>query len=69
MPNPAAATQQLKLLWLSCGNQDGLIRINQGVHTYLKEKSVPHIWHVDGNAHNTPEWKSNLYLFSQHIFK
>ena len=46
------AARQLKLLWLSCGNKDGLIRISQGVHAYLKEKQVPHIWHVDGNAHD-----------------
>ena len=69
VPDPAAVTQKLKLLWLSCGNQDGLIRISQGVHAYLKQKNVPHIWNVDGNAHNTPEWKNNLYWFSQQLFK
>ena len=69
VPDAAAATAQLKLLWLSCGNKDGLIRINQGVHAYLKGKNVPHIWHVDGNAHDTPEWKQALYHFSQRIFK
>jgi enterochelin esterase-like enzyme len=68
VPDPAAATQQLKLLWLSCGNHDGLIRISQGVHAYLKTNQVPHVWNVDGNAHNTPEWKNNLYWFSQQIF-
>ena len=68
-PDPAAATRQLKLLWLSCGNRDGLIRISQGVHAYLKEKNVPHVWHVDGNAHDATHWKNNLYLFSQRIFK
>lgn len=68
LPDSALALQKLKLLWLSCGNQDGLIRISQSVHTCLKEKNVPHIWHVDGNAHNPPEWKNNLYLFSQRIF-
>ena len=52
MPDPAAAKEKLKLLWLSCGNKDGLIRISQGVHAYLKEKDVPHVWHVDGNAHD-----------------
>ena len=69
MPDPAAATQKLKLLWLSCGNKDGLISISQGVHAYLKEENVPHIWHVDGNAHDTPEWRNNLYLFSQRVFR
>ena len=69
MPDPAAAKEQLKLLWLSCGNKDGLIRIGQGVHAYLKEKNVPHIWHVDGNGHDPTHWRNNLWLFSQRIFK
>lgn len=69
VPDLAAAKEKLKLLWLACGNRDGLIRISQGVHNYLKEKGVPHVWHVDGNAHDTTEWDNNLYLFAQHIFK
>ena len=69
VPEPVAANQKLKLLWLACGKKDGLIRISQGVHGYLKEKGVRHIWHVDGNAHDTTEWANNLYLFSQHLFK
>jgi enterochelin esterase-like enzyme len=68
VPDPAAAKQELKLLWLSCGNKDGLIRVSQGVHKYLKEKGVPHVWHVDSNAHDPTEWANNLYLFVQHIF-
>jgi enterochelin esterase-like enzyme len=68
VPDPAVP-KKLKLLWLASGNKDGLIRIGQGVHKYLKEKGVPHVWHVDGNAHDTPEWENNLYLFSQRIFK
>jgi enterochelin esterase-like enzyme len=67
--DPAAAKEKLKLLWLGCGNKDGLIRISQGVHNYLKEQGVPHVWHVDGNAHDTTEWDNNLYLFGQRIFK
>jgi len=69
VPDPDAAKGQLKLLWLGCGNKDGLIRISQGVHAYLKEKGVPHVWHVDGHAHDPTEWKNNLYLFVQRIFR
>ncbi len=69
VPDPAAATRQLKLLWLSCGNKDGLIRIGQGLHAYLKENGVPHVWHVDGNGHDPAHWRNNLWLFSQRIFK
>jgi enterochelin esterase-like enzyme len=69
LPDPAAAKEKLKLLWIACGNKDGLIRVSQAVHGYLKEKGVPHVWHVDGNAHDGTEWANNLYLFAQHIFK
>jgi enterochelin esterase-like enzyme len=69
VPDHAAARDKLKLLWLSCGNKDGLLRISQGVHTYLKEKNVPHVWNVDGHAHDPTHWKNNLYYFLQRIFQ
>jgi enterochelin esterase-like enzyme len=69
VPDPASAKKQLKLLWVACGKKDNLIRISQGVHAYLKDKDIPHVWHVDGNAHDPTEWKNNLYLFSQRIFR
>ena len=65
VPDPAAAREKLKLLWVSCGNKDGLLRISQGVHAYLKEKNVPHVWNVDGHAHDPTEWRNNLYYFLQ----
>ena len=69
VPDATAAKEKLKLLWLACGKRDGLIRISQGVHAYLKDKTVPHVWHVDGHAHDPTEWKNNLYLFSERIFR
>jgi enterochelin esterase-like enzyme len=69
LSDPAAAAGQLKLLYLSCGNKDGLIRISQGVHAYLKEKHVPHIWTVDENNHDPVHWKNNLWNFTQRIFR
>jgi enterochelin esterase-like enzyme len=69
VPDPEKATKQLKLLYVSCGNKDGLIRISQNVHGYLKEKNVPHIWHVDDHAHDFQHWKKGLYNFAQSIFK
>ncbi len=38
-------------------------------NAYLKEKGVPHIWHVDGNAHDATHWRNSLWHFSQLIFK
>ena len=69
VPDADKATKQLRLLYVSCGNKDGLIRISQGVHAYLKEKNVPHIWHVDDHAHDFQHWKKALFNFSQLAFK
>jgi len=66
--DPEAAKAKIKLLMITSGNRDGLIRISQGVHAYLKEKQVPHIWHVDGNAHDATHWSNSLYHFAQRIF-
>jgi enterochelin esterase-like enzyme len=69
LPDPAKAATQLKLLWISCGDRDGLFYISQRTHTYLKEKTVPHIWHVDSGAHEFAVWRNDLYLFAQRIFQ
>lgn len=69
VPDPAAARKQLKLLYVSCGNKDGLINISQRVHRYLKEHDVPHIWNVDDCGHDGPTWASNFYHFSQRLFQ
>ena len=69
LPDLVVAKEQIKVLWLACGNKDGLIKVSQRVHQHLKEQGVPHVWHVDGNAHDDTEWANNLYLFVQHIFK
>lgn len=69
LPDPAKAKPQLKLLWVSCGNRDGLLGISQGLHAYLKEKEVPHVWHVDGNGHDPRHWRNALYWFGQQLFR
>lgn len=69
VPNPDQAKQQLKLLYISCGNRDGLIGNSLRVHHYLKEKDVPHVWHVDDHGHDFQHWRKGLYNFAQLIFK
>lgn len=69
VPDPAKATSMLKLLWISCGDKDGLIYISKRTHIYLKENHVPHIWQVDSGRHEFPVWKRDLYQFAQLIFR
>lgn len=70
IPDPATAKQQLKLLWISCGDKDGLITFSQRTHEYLTTNQVPHIYHVipDG-VHDFKVWKESLYLYSQLLFR
>ncbi|QDT15563.1 alpha/beta hydrolase [Alienimonas californiensis] len=69
VPNPAETAEKLELLWLSCGSKDGLMRISRGMHQYLKENDVPHVWHVDDNGHDAPHWRNTLYHFVQELFQ
>ena len=69
VPDPAAATKQLKLLMLTCGSKDGLMEISQTFHAYLKAQGVPHVWHVDGHAHDPAHWRSSLHGFVQRLFR
>jgi enterochelin esterase-like enzyme len=69
VPNAEDTTKKLKLLWISCGDQDGLITGGYNLHTSLTTMKVPHIWHVDTGGHDYPVWKNDLYLFSQRLFR
>ena len=67
--DPASAAKQLKLLWVSCGDRDGLMNISYNFHTFLGQKKVPHVWHVDKGGHEWPVWNNDLWLFVQLIFR
>jgi enterochelin esterase-like enzyme len=69
MPNPDEVKGKIKLLWISCGDKDGLMNITQRVHAYLKEKNVPHTYHIEPGEHNFDVWRNDLYWFAQQIFK
>jgi len=69
LPDPQKA-KDLELIWISCGDKDGLIRSSTRTSDYLKEHGIPHILRItpDGQ-HDFKEWKDNIYRFSQLIFK
>jgi len=66
--DPAAA-RRLELLWVSCGNEDGLFNISAGVHEYLAAHDIPHKWYIDAGAHTFPVWKNDLYHFASLLFR
>ncbi len=66
----AEAAKKLRLLYVACGDKDGLLRVSEGVHKMLDEKKIPHVYNViAGGQHNFKVWKSDLYHFAQRIFQ
>lgn len=69
IPKPAKTAKDLKFLMLTCGNKDGLINFSQGMHAFLKQNKIPHLWHVDDHGHDATHWGHSLYEFAQRIFR
>ena len=69
VPDAASPRRDLRLLYLSCGNQDGLISVSQAVHRGLVQRAVPHLWNVDDHGHDRESWAENLYRFAQLVFR
>lgn len=69
LPDPENAKEQLELLWVSCGVEDGLMNFSKRTHEYLMEHEVPHIFYVEPGGHDFEVWKNDLYMFSQLLFK
>ncbi|MBA4058767.1 MAG: esterase, partial [Marivirga sp.] len=69
VPDPEEAKAKLKLLWISCGDADGLIGFSRRTHDYLFSKHVPHVFYVEAGGHDFKVWKNDLYMFSQLLFK
>jgi enterochelin esterase-like enzyme len=67
--DPAAASKQIRLLWLSCGDEDRLLDASKAFHAALDDQKIPHVWHVDKGGHTWPVWKNDLYLLAQRLFR
>ena len=69
LPVPKEAKDRLKLLWISCGDQDGLLNISKRTHDYLLEHQVPHVYYLEPGGHDFNVWRNDLYNVSQLLFK
>lgn len=69
VPDPAEARNRLKLLWISCGDNDRLITFSKRTHDYLVQNNVSHIYYIEPGVHDFKVWKNGLYMFSQFLFK
>ena len=68
VPDPAEARKQLRLLWLSCGDKDGLMRISQSFHAFMDEKQVPAVFGTWIPASTRGRSGNNLYQLAQRLF-
>ncbi|MDC6387461.1 alpha/beta hydrolase-fold protein [Maribacter sp. PR1] len=68
LPNPEKA-KDLEVLWISCGDADGLMPFSKRTSDYLNKYDVPHIFYVEPGGHDFEVWKNDLYMFSQLLFK
>jgi len=69
VPHPEETQKKLKLLWISCGDKDGLITFSRRLHDYLFQYDIPHIYYIEPGVHDFKVWKNGLFMFSQLIFK
>ena len=70
IPDVARTKAENKLLWMVCGNKDGLMSNSSRLKAFCDENGVPCtlIAYPDGE-HNFIVWKYGLYKFAQLIFK
>jgi enterochelin esterase family protein len=63
------ANAQLRLLWLACGEQDGLLSANQQLSQWLDAKGVRHTWVQTPGQHSFRVWRRCLARFAPLLFR
>jgi enterochelin esterase family protein len=59
-PLDARANDRLRLLWVACGTDDGLIDVNRRLHAWLLAKGVKHTMVETPGGHTWMVWRRNL---------
>jgi enterochelin esterase-like enzyme len=66
----AKAASQLRVMWIVCGLDDGLIGVNRDFKGWLKSKGIAFTeTEVPGYAHVWPLWRQNLAEFAPLLFQ
>ena len=58
----------LRLLWIGCGEEDGLISPNQKFCEWLKTKGVRYTWIHSSGQHSFRVWRRYLAQFAPLLF-
>ncbi len=65
----AKANAQLRVLWVSCGTEDGLIGINRKLLAWLASKDIHHLDMQSPGGHTWMVWRRNLAEFTSLLFR
>jgi enterochelin esterase-like enzyme len=66
----SSANSKLKLLYISCGNDDFLFQANRQFKGWLKEKNIKFVdIETPGYAHVWSYWRISLVDFTSRLFK
>lgn len=65
----AAAKKQLRLLWIACGTDDRLIKLNRSLVEWLKSKDIPVTPIETPGMHTWLVWRRNLTAFAPLLFQ
>jgi enterochelin esterase-like enzyme len=65
----AGANQKIKLLWIACGTDDGLIKVDRAFKGWLKEKGVQFTDIETPGMHTWMVWRRNLAAFAPLLFR
>jgi enterochelin esterase family protein len=65
----ASANQKLKALWIACGTDDDLIKLNRRFKSWLKDKGVQFTDIETPGMHTWMIWRRNLAALSPLLFQ
>ena len=65
----AKANQQIRLLWIACGTEDRLIKVNRNLRAWLKQKGIEHADIETPGVHSWMVWRRNLAEFAPLLFR
>lgn len=65
----ATIKSDVKLIFIACGGDDGLISNSKSYHDFLDQNGVPHLYQIEPRqGHNKTVWNRSLYNFAQRLF-
>ena len=63
------ANDKLRLLWIACGKDDGLLKLNEQLCDWLKSKDIKYTWEESSGWHSFLVWRRYLAEFAPLLFQ